>query len=74
MTVLRQDPLMAAARNSLGALRLKQGDASAGEREIRAALTRQADLPFAHFNLALAAEQRGDLDTARAKSTRPKSD
>ena len=40
---------------------------SAGEREIRAALAQNAKLRLAHFNLALAAEQRGDLDGAIAE-------
>jgi len=52
--VLRQDEQMAAAHNSLGALRLKQGDIDAGEREIRRALADRPDLALAHFNLALA--------------------
>ena len=40
---LELQPAMAAARNTLGALRLKQGDAAAGEREIRAALEQKAE-------------------------------
>jgi tetratricopeptide (TPR) repeat protein len=40
---------------------------SAGEREIRAALAQNGRLRLAHFNLALAAEQRGDLNGAVAE-------
>jgi tetratricopeptide (TPR) repeat protein len=58
---------MAAARNTLGALRLKQGDVASGEREIRAALAQNARLRHAHFNLALAAEQHGDASLAIAE-------
>jgi tetratricopeptide (TPR) repeat protein len=66
-TVLQQEPTLAAAHNTLGALRLKQGERAAGEREIRAALAQRPDLRLAHFNLALAAELRGDLDAAIAE-------
>jgi tetratricopeptide (TPR) repeat protein len=60
-------PAMAAARNTLGALRLKEGDVSGGEREIRSALQQKPDLRLAHFNLAVAAENRGDLASAVAE-------
>jgi tetratricopeptide (TPR) repeat protein len=62
--VLAKDPHMTAARASLGALRLQQGDAEAAEHELRAALARDPDLALAHFNLALLSEQRGDLGAA----------
>jgi tetratricopeptide (TPR) repeat protein len=61
---------MAAARNALGVVALKNGDAADAEREIRAAIALKRDTRLAHFNLALLAEQRGDLSKAVAEYRR----
>ena len=55
---------MAAARNALGIVAIREGDFARGEKEIEAALAAKPDVRLAHYNLALLAEQRHDLTTA----------
>ncbi len=61
VAALEIEPKLAAARNALGVVALKRGDAATAEREIRAAIAEKPDVRLAHFNLALLAEERGQL-------------
>ena len=67
---LAVEPKMAAARNALGVVALKQGDLSSAETQIRQALAMKPDVRLAHFNLALLAEERKDGATAQTEYLR----